>query len=227
MNNSESRASERYELLRHQMVDEQIARRGVKDPRVLAALKKVERHLFVPAHLRPQAYEDYPLPIGHGQTISQPYIVAAMTEELNLKRDSTVLEVGTGSGYQTAILAELCREVYTIEAVPELAESARKILEELGYTNIHYHIGDGSIGWPEDIQFDAIMVTAAAPSIPGPLKNQLKVGGVIVIPIGDRMYQELVRSVRVTEKKWKTKNLFPCAFVPLLGKYGFRRSDPF
>jgi protein-L-isoaspartate(D-aspartate) O-methyltransferase len=203
------------------MVDEQIARRNVNDPRVLDAMRTVKRHLFVPEHQLSHAYEDYPLPIGHGQTISQPYIVAVMTEGLEIDESAEVLEIGTGSGYQTAVLAELCRTVYTVEAQAELATTAEERLNLLGYRNIRYHIGDGSLGWPEEKQFDGIVVTAAAPAIPEPLKRQLKVGRIIVCPLGDRLYQNLIKAIKVADDEWESETLFPCAFVPLVGEYGF------
>ena len=225
MTSSENPLPEDYRHLRDRMVDDQISRRNVKDPRVLEVIREVERHLFVPEGQRTKAYEDYPLPIGHGQTISQPYVVAVMTEQLELREGDTVLEIGTGSGYQTAVLARLCREVYTVEAQMDLAESARLRLKALGYDNIHYHVGDGSLGWPGKKQFDGILVTAAAPEIPEPLKTQLKVGGTMVIPLGDRLYQNLTKAKKISENGWETEILFPCAFVPLLGEHGFR--DPF
>jgi protein-L-isoaspartate(D-aspartate) O-methyltransferase len=201
-------------LLRGKMVESQIAARGVKDTAVLAAMRKVLRHLFVPEDLRRFAYDDEPLPIGEGQTISQPYIVAYMTEILDLDKDDKVLEVGTGSGYQTAILAEIVREVYTIEIVGSLAERARAILDSLGYTNIAFKVGDGTRGWSEFAPFDAIMVTAAPKEVPMSLKEQLKVGGRMVIPIGVD-YQELVL-VRRGRSGYKKMTLLPVRFVPLV-----------
>lgn len=200
------------------MVAEQIVSRGVTDPRVLAAMRKVPRHLFVPEAVRPSAYEDSPLPIGFGQTISQPYIVAYMSEVLQVAPDHRVLEVGTGSGYQAAILAELAREVYTIEIVPELAERARTTLESLGYANVHVRVGDGYLGWAEHAPFDRIMVTAAPDHVPQPLVEQLADGGRLVLPVGrgDQWIRILTRrGDRVTEQ-----TTIPVRFVPLVRKPG-------
>jgi protein-L-isoaspartate(D-aspartate) O-methyltransferase len=212
-----------FEKARERMVDLQIVRRGIKDPRVIAAMKKVPRHLFVSESLRSQAYEDHPLLIEEKQTISQPYIVALMTEALQLKGHEKVLEIGTGSGYQTAILAELADKVFTIERIPLLAEKARKRLEELGYKNIVYRIGDGSLGWPEEAPFDGILVSAAAPSIPQPLIDQLAMGGRLIIPVGDRLSQELVLVERVPEGIRKSF-LGGVRFVDLIGKWGWSES---
>ena len=212
-----------FEKAREKMVDLQIVRRGIKDPRVIAAMKKVPRHLFVSESLRSQAYEDHPLLIEEKQTISQPYIVALMTESLRLTGHEEVLEIGTGSGYQTAILAELADKVFTIERIPLLAEKARKRLEELGYKNIVYRIGDGSLGWPEEAPFDGILVSAAAPSIPQPLIDQLAMGGRLIIPVGDRLSQELVLVERVPEGIRKSF-LGGVRFVDLIGKWGWSES---
>lgn len=204
-----------YETMRERMVETQIKARGVKDPRVLAAMLKVERHLFVPRDLHPTAYSDQPLPIGEGQTISQPYIVALMTELLDLKGDEKVLEVGTGSGYQAAILAELAKEVYTIEIIEKLATSAEKLLLDLGYKNIKVKAGDGYLGWPEATPFDAIIVTCAPDHIPTPLRDQLKEGGRMVIPVGE-FTQELKKIVK-RGGKLETTNVIPVIFVPMTG----------
>ena len=212
-----------FEKARERMVDLQIVRRGIKDPRVIAAMKKVPRHLFVSESLRSQAYEDHPLLIEEKQTISQPYIVALMTEALQLKGHEKVLEIGTGSGYQTAILAELADKVFTIERIPLLAEKARKRLEELGYKNIVYRIGDGTLGWSEEAPFDGILVSAAAPSIPQPLIDQLAMGGRLIIPVGDRLSQELVLVERVPEGIRKSF-LGGVRFVDLIGKWGWKES---
>lgn len=175
---------------------EKIRRHGIKDPRVLEAILKVPRHLFVPKELIHEAYVDAPLPIGEGQTISQPYIVALMTEALELDENSKVLEIGTGSGYQAAILAEIAKEVYTVERIPSLKEKARKVLDALGYENIKFKVGDGTEGWPEYAPYDAIIVTAGAPEIPKPLVEQLKVGGRLVIPVGDELTQRLLKNYK-------------------------------
>ena len=210
-----------YRVAREKMVETQIKARGIKDSRVLQAMLKVPRHLFVDEALRDQAYGDYPLPIGEGQTISQPYIVAVMTEALELKGNERVLEVGTGSGYQTAILAELSLWVYTIEKYPSLLERAKKILFGLGYKNISFKSGDGSLGWKEVSPFDAIIVTAATPKIPQPFIDQLLEGGRIVIPVGDEYSQILVKGVKRKGKLY-TQTLEPVRFVKLVGAYGFK-----
>jgi protein-L-isoaspartate(D-aspartate) O-methyltransferase len=204
-----------YKTMRERMVETQIKARGVKDPRVLAAILKVERHLFVPKDLHPNAYSDQPLPIGEGQTISQPYIVALMTELLDLKGDDKVLEVGTGSGYQAAILAELAKEVYSIEIIEKLATSAERLLLDLGYKNIKVKAGDGYLGWPEAAPFDAIIVTCAPDHIPRPLMDQLKEGGRMVIPVGE-LAQELKKIVK-RGGKLETTDVIPVIFVPMTG----------
>ncbi len=211
----------RFEKLRKNMVERQILSRGVKDPRVIDAMLKVPRHLFVPEPYRLEAYEDHPLPIGYGQTISQPYMVAVMTELLNLTGREKVLEIGTGSGYQTAVLAELADEVYTVERIPELLERAKKTLTSLGYTNIHFKLADGTLGWPEHAPFDRIIVTAAAPELPQPLVEQLAPDGIMVIPIGSRYLQSLTLVEKLPDGRLKTKELFGCAFVPLIGEFGY------
>jgi protein-L-isoaspartate(D-aspartate) O-methyltransferase len=198
------------------MVTQQIKARGVKDPRVLAAMRKVLRHEFVPESLRHLAYEDHPLALGWDQTISQPYIVAAMTELAGLKAGARVLEIGTGSGYQAAVLAEVAQEVYSIEIVKPLADYGRRCLERLGYQRIQLRVGDGYRGWPEAAPFDAIVVTAAPSSIPEPLKEQLKVGGRLVIPVGDE-HQELLVLTRMA-KGWDKEQIFPVRFVPMTGE---------
>jgi protein-L-isoaspartate(D-aspartate) O-methyltransferase len=201
---------------REAMVAGQIEQRGVRDARTLAAMRKVPRHLFVPPALQAEAYSDHPLPIGHDQTISQPYIVAFMTEALGLRGGETVLEVGTGSGYQAAVLAEIAARVYTIEIVAPLAEEARERLKRLGYGNVEVRAGDGYAGWPEKAPFDAVMVTAAAPRVPEPLKQQLKDGGRLVIPVGDES-QELVVLTR-TGSAYVEDRVLPVRFVPMTGK---------
>jgi protein-L-isoaspartate(D-aspartate) O-methyltransferase len=201
---------------REEMVTRQIAARGVEDPATLEAMRQVPRHLFVPPPLAAQAYEDHPLPIGHGQTISQPYIVAFMTEALELGEDETVLEVGTGSGYQAAVLAEIAERVYSIEIVEPLAEESARRLKELGYTNVEVRAGDGYKGWPAAAPFDAIIVTAAAPRIPEPLKDQLADGGRLVIPVGDD-WQELVVVTRRGDEL-DERRVLPVRFVPMTGE---------
>ncbi len=209
-----------YRHARERMVRNQIAARGITDSRVLEAMRKVPRHLFVEEALKDQAYGDYPLPIGEGQTISQPYIVALMTEALELKGPEKVLEVGTGSGYQTAILAELARWVYSIERYPALARRAKRILDALGYHNVIIRVGDGTKGWPEMAPFDAIIVTAAGPKIPEPLLQQLAEGGRLVMPIGDEWSQTLIKVVKKGDKLYK-EDLGAVRFVKLVGEYGF------
>lgn len=211
-----------YTALRERMVAEQLEARDIVDPRVLEAMRKVPRHLFVPPELQHLAYHDGPLPIGHDQTISQPYIVALMTQSLQLKGDETVLEVGTGSGYQTAVLCELCKQVYSLERDRFLASRAATRLTDLGYTNVEVYVGDGSQGLADMAPFDAILVSAAAPSIPGPLRTQLAEGGRLVLPVGDRTSQMLVR-VRREGESWRIEDLAPVMFVLLYGRYGFRK----
>ncbi len=206
---------------RERMVEEQIISRGVKDSLVIEAMKAVPRHLFVDRTYYPQAYNDYPLPIGYGQTISQPYMVAVMTELLELTGKETVLEIGTGSGYQTAILALCSARVFTIERISELSMKARKILGELGFTNINFMIGDGTIGWPEYAPYDGIIVTAGAPDIPDPLIEQLADNGRMVIPIGGEYFQTL-NLIKKQKGTIVRKELFECTFVPLLGKEGWQ-----
>ncbi|MEZ5962438.1 MAG: protein-L-isoaspartate(D-aspartate) O-methyltransferase [Planctomycetota bacterium] len=208
-------------LRREAMVREQIAARGVEDARVLDAMRKVPRHLFVPDQLRAHAYRDHPLPIGHDQTISQPYIVAVMTEALHLRGDETVLEVGTGSGYQAAVLAELVRRVYSIEIVEPLAASAARTLRAAGYTNVEVRAGDGYAGWPAHAPFDAVLVTAAPDHVPEPLLDQLRIGGRMVLPIG-RGFQDLI----VIEKGASgltRRSLLPVTFVPMTGEATSKR----
>ena len=201
---------------RETMVSRQLVARGIRDKDVLDAMRKVPRHLFIPKDLRRHAYDDRPLPIGRGQTISQPYVVAFMSEALKLKPQDRVLEIGTGSGYQAAILGELVREVFTIEIVPELGERSKKLLSRLGYGNVNVRIGDGYKGWPEKAHFDAVIVTAAPPKVPQPLLSQLKIGGRMIIPVGNTR-QELV-VIHRTENGYERKNVLPVAFVPMTGE---------
>ncbi|MBI4489138.1 MAG: protein-L-isoaspartate(D-aspartate) O-methyltransferase [Deltaproteobacteria bacterium] len=202
------------------MVQEQLVARGIQDPRVLQAMRKIPRHLFVESALGDRAYEDGPLPIGEKQTISQPYMVALMTEALELTGEERVLEVGTGSGYQTAVLAELSLNVFSIEKIRPLAVRARAILDELGYYNVAIHVGDGTLGWSEHAPFDAIIVTAGSPGLPQPLVEQLSVGGRLVIPLGDEESQALKR-IRRTGSGSEEEHLGECRFVKLWGKYGW------
>jgi protein-L-isoaspartate(D-aspartate) O-methyltransferase len=198
------------------MVEQQLLSRGITDPRVIDAMERVPRQRFVPSDQRPWAFEDRPLPIGYRQTISQPYIVAFMTQALNLDSDARLLEIGTGSGYQTAVLAEVARQVYSIEIVPELADQAKRTLSELGYQNVLLREGDGYMGWTEHAPFDAIMVTAAPDHIPQPLVDQLAVGGRMIIPVGENR-QALILLTR-TERGVTEETVLPVRFVPMTGE---------
>lgn len=213
-NQMDSEKNGRFQKQRLLMVERQILARNVEDPKVIEAMRTVPRHKFVPEELKGHAYEDGPLPIGHGQTISQPYIVAYMTEQLNLKGDEKVLEVGTGSGYQAAVLAEIVQSVYTIEIVEPLAKEAREILNQAGYKNIHTRIGDGYRGWPEEAPFDAIIVTAAPKTLPENLIDQLKTGGRMIVPVGD--WAQTLLLIRKTEKDYTQEKLLPVRFVPMI-----------
>ncbi len=212
---------DKYLVQRERMVADQIQARGVRDPLVLAAMRAVPRHRFVPAHLIDSAYNDSPLPIGQGQTISQPYIVALMTELLELRGGESVLEVGAGSGYQAAVLSQIVGQVWTVERLPDLARQAGQTLEAVGCANVCVQVGDGSAGWPEKAPFDAIIVTAAAPQIPQPLQEQLADGGRLVAPVGPRWTQELVR-VRRRGDRFFSEEILHVAFVPLLGAHGWQ-----
>jgi len=223
---------ERYRILREQMVEKQLMERGIENPRVLEAMRRVPRHEFVAPDLRHLAYHDSPLPIGDNQTISQPYIVALMTQFLFLSGHERVLEIGTGSGYQAAVLCELASQVYSLERFPRLAERAANVLFRLGYNNIEIHVGDGSQGLPDMAPFDVIIVTAAAPALPGPLRSQLRPdGGRMILPIGDEKNQYLELVTR-QGNRWEIEQTIPVRFVPLVGRYGFKgsmwnfKSDP-
>lgn len=207
---------DRFASARERMVQDQLIARGIKDSTTLYAMKKIPRHEFVPSALISYAYEDDPLPIGSEQTISQPYIVALMTELIKPKKGQRILEVGTGSGYQAAVLAEIVDSVYTIEILPELAETAAKRLKRLGYRNINVKCGDGYVGWNEAAPFDAILVTAAAEDIPQPLIEQLKDGGIMVIPVGSMMSIQALTIVKKRGKDFETQTLLPVRFVPLI-----------
>ena len=206
---------------RRRMVARQIAARGVRDGRTLAAMVAVPRHPFVPAALAFAAHDDAPLPVGHGQTISQPYMVALMTEALLPRRHDCVLEIGTGSGYQAAILAHLVRRVVTIERIDALADGARRRLDALGIDNVEIHVADGSLGWPAGAPYDGILVTAASPCIPEPLVAQLAPGGRLVVPVGDLALQELVVGV-LSPDGLVTRQAGACRFVPLIGRHAFQ-----
>lgn len=211
--------SDPFAAARREMVDQQIRRRGITDERVLLAIERVERHRFVPEDYQRLAYDDSALPIGSGQSISQPYMVAAMTEALELTPGSRVLEVGTGSGYQTAVLAEIAGQVFTIERLPELSQSARAVLESLGYAHIEFVVGDGSKGWPDAAPFDGIMVTAAAVGVPDPLLEQLADGACLVIPVGGPPDQDLYQ-IRRQGNSYERRFITRCRFVPLIEDTG-------
>ncbi len=213
-----------FARLRERMVDDQLRGRDITDLRVLAALRAVPRHLFLPPDLHALAYADAPLPIGSRQTISQPYIVALMTQLLELQGDETVLEIGTGSGYQAAVLGRLARKVYSLERIPELAAAARALLADLGVENVEVLQRDGSAGLPEHAPYAGIIVTAAAPRVPDPLKEQLAQGGRLVLPVGTQEGQLLERWTRVAGD-FEREVIAPVAFVPLLGDYGWRRDE--
>jgi protein-L-isoaspartate(D-aspartate) O-methyltransferase len=209
-----------FQKARDRMVESQLVSRGIHDPRVLAAMRKVPRHLFVDEALQEQAHSDHPLPIGEKQTISQPYIVALMSEALELKGHEKVLEIGTGSGYQAAVLAELANRVFSVERFPALAFRANQVLQKLGYRNVIIRVGDGTLGWPDDAPFDGIVITAGTPKIPQPLVDQLSMGGRLVVPVGDRLSQDLILVQRVPEGINKT-DLGGVRFVDLIGKWGW------
>ena len=214
------RIRDAYETARARMVEEQLVQRGITDERDLSAMRRVPRHLFVEVPLRERAHGDHPLPIGEEQTISQPYIVGLMSQLLELRGQEKVLEVGTGSGYQTAVLAELARRVCSIERLPRLAERARTLLEHLGYDNVWVRVGSGTLGWPDEAPFDRILVTAGGPSIPPPLFQQLGEGGRMVVPVGDVANQTLT-VVEKVRGEMKTRSCGDCKFVKLVGKYAW------
>jgi protein-L-isoaspartate(D-aspartate) O-methyltransferase len=216
--------ADEFAVSRRAMVEEQIRRRGIASPSVLDAMLRVPRHEFVPAEFQVDAYADKPLPIGEGQTISQPFMVGAMTEALELTGSERVLEIGTGSGYQAAVLALLAREVVSVESHTSLALAAQERLARLGYANVHVHNGDGSLGFTDAAPYDAILITAAAPQIPPLLASQLREGGRLVIPVGSRENQELLQA-RKEDGELRPRVLFDCRFVPLLGRYGWSRHD--
>ncbi|MFH1684184.1 MAG: protein-L-isoaspartate(D-aspartate) O-methyltransferase [Candidatus Margulisiibacteriota bacterium] len=210
-----------FEQLRKAMVETQLIPRGISDKRVLDAFRKVPRHEFIPENIRSSAYDDRALPIGENQTMSQPYMVAVMTEKLQLTGDETVLEVGTGSGYQAAILAELCKKVYTIERFADLSQQAKEAVQKVGCTNVEFIVGDGTEGYAKAAPYDAIIVTAGCPGLPKPLTEQLKDGGRLVVPVGDA-FQQILTTVTKQGDKLSVEESVPCVFVPLLGKYGWK-----
>ncbi len=207
------------------MVRDQIEQRGIKHPGVLAAMRKIPRHLFVSMEYQSEAYADHPLPIGFGQTISQPYIVALMTELLQPHPLDRVLEIGTGSGYQAAILSQLVAQVHTIDRHAELVRQAQSAAEQLNLTNIQFQVGDGSLGMPLHAPFDAILITAAAPRIPKPLLSQLKEGGRLILPVGARSHQTLERWIKKSDDSFEHDQDIPVSFVPLVGEYGWAESE--
>jgi protein-L-isoaspartate(D-aspartate) O-methyltransferase len=215
-------SGDRFAEDRRLMVESQIRKRGITDEHVLLAMATVPRHEFVPAFWINQAYADEPLPIGHGQTISQPYIVAAMVASLALTGSEVVLEIGTGCGYQAAVVSLLAREIHTVEILPDLAQSASERLQRLGYANAHVHSGDGTLGWREFSPYDAILIAAAAPTVPEPLLQQLAEGGRLIAPVGEEDKQEL-QLITKREGKFSVKQGGPCRFVPLLGQHGWRK----
>ncbi len=215
------RSDDLFAQVRQRMVDTQLRARGIRDERVLRAMERVPRHRFVPEDRRRDAYLDRPLPIGDGQTISQPYMVATMLEALACGPDMKALEIGCGSGYQAALLGELCREVWAVEIVERLAQRASRVLRELGYDNVHVVVGDGTQGLPEQAPFDRIIVAAGAPAVPQPLLSQLTDGGRLVIPVGSRMSQRLFIVERDGDEFIQRESI-PCVFVPLVGRHGWK-----
>lgn len=213
-----------FEALREFMVQTQLIPRGIHDKRVLDAMRKVPRHLFVDEPMQCKAYDDMALSIGENQTISQPYMVAIMTELLELKGNEKVLEIGTGSGYQAAILAELAKEVFSVERISSLARRAEERLHAIGYKNIHIRVDDGTLGWPEESPFDRIIITAGAPKIPDPMTGQLSENGILLAPVGDRFSQQLVKMQKI--KGTITEEFHTlCVFVPLIGKHGWKTGE--
>jgi len=221
--NSKAKDNNQFKIARERMVAQQIEQRGIRDPRVLEAFRAVPRHLFMDEALWNQAYGDFPLPIGSGQTISQPYIVALMTQQLGLKGNERVLEIGTGSGYQTAILAELASMVYSVECVHSLLPRARKILGKLKYTNVRLKLDDGTWGWPSEAPFAAAIVTAGSPSVPQPIIDQLDDPGVLIIPVGDEYSQVLMKIIK-SQGKIHQEDLGGVRFVKLVGDHGWKRT---
>lgn len=214
-----------YAIARRQMIERQVKGRGISDPLVLAAMQKVPRHLFVEEALRSQAYSDFPLPIGEKQTISQPYMVGLMTAALGLKGGERVLEIGTGSGYQAAVLAQIAGRVYSLERIPELARQARRVLDGVGCGNVQVRVADGTLGWPDEAPFDGIIVTAGAPFVPDEYRQQLAVSGRLIIPVGSLGSQDLRRIVRTGEETFSEETLVGCRFVPLIGAHGWSREE--
>ncbi|MBS4168003.1 protein-L-isoaspartate(D-aspartate) O-methyltransferase [Parachlamydia sp. AcF125] len=215
-----------YKKQRNLMVEQQLIPRHIEDPRVLKAMREVPRHQFVPPPFIPYAYEDSPLAIGEGQTISQPYIVALMIQAAQVDENSTVLEIGTGSGYAAAVLGNICKNVYTIERLSHLAQTAQERLQHLNYTNVEVVIGDGTLGLPDKGPFDAIIITASGPKVPQSLRQQLKMGGRLIMPVGDTLGQELIRVRALPDQTFSTERLEYVRFVPLIGKEGWKERGP-
>lgn len=214
-----------YAIARRRMVDQQVVARGIHAPLVIEAMKRVPRHRFVEEALWSQAYGDHPLPIGEKQTISQPYMVALMTQALELKGGEKILEIGTGSGYQAAILSQIVSRVYSVERIPALARRARRVLDDIGCRNINIKLSDGTIGWENEAPFDGIVVTAGSPQVPPHYLEQLTVGGRLIIPVGGRGSQVLKRIIRLGLNDFKEENLLDCRFVPLIGKDGWSEGE--
>jgi protein-L-isoaspartate(D-aspartate) O-methyltransferase len=212
-----------YAQLRRRMVEDQLIARGIADPRVIAAMASIERHRFIPGPEIANAYADQPVGIARGQTVSQPYIVALMSESMRLTGNEKVLEIGTGSGYQAAVLAELAGEVYTVERFPDLSHQAELMLGELGYTNIRFSVGDGSLGWKDAAPFDRILITAASPRVPFPLLEQLKEGGMIMLPVGETPFSQVLAAGIKKQGRIELETVCNCAFVPLIGEFGMMK----
>ncbi len=214
--------SSKYKKKRKNMVEKQIIRRGIKNEKIIEAFLAVPRHIFVPEKLRERSYEDRPLPVGNGQTISQPYIVAEMIEELEPEENDIILEIGTGTGYAAAVLSRIVKKVYTVERIKKLADKAEKLYDRLKYNNIEVKVADGTKGWPEKAPFSGIMVSAAAPEIPESLIEQLEEGGIIVIPVGNKLFQRLIKA-KYKDGKIKKSNLGGVRFVSLIGEEGWKK----
>ncbi|MCD6526391.1 MAG: protein-L-isoaspartate(D-aspartate) O-methyltransferase [Desulfuromonas sp.] len=212
-----------YSIARRRMISQHVVARGVQDQNVISVMEQIPRHLFVEEALQSQAYTDYALPIGDKQTISQPYMVAVMSEALQLKGGERVLEVGTGSGYQAAVLSKLVAHVYSVERIANLARRARRILDQIGCSNVHIRVSDGTSGWSDQAPFDGIIVTAGAPQVPDCYREQLAIGGRLVIPVGGADYQVLKRITRIEEDRYDEEDLLECRFVPLIGQHGWSR----
>lgn len=212
-----------FVILRKRMVQEQLIPRGIRDPRVLEVFSKVERHRFIPEEFRKSSYADYPVPIGEGQTISQPFIVALMTQSLRVSPEDKILEIGTGSGYQAAVLAELAKEVYSVERIESLAKKAEGLFKDLGCANIRTKVDDGTLGWKERAPFNKIIITAASPRIPLPLTEQLAESGVLILPLGES-FSQVLTTVEKKGKQLQHQQICGCVFVPLVGKYGWKNN---